>query len=295
MPAPADLVAPAIGPAMSCMRLPTGALLGCPGDTPYQPMGICTLMLKIALGSIAPFMPMLDVVLGLPGSILDIPNLPSLAPDLPGLPFIAIAGPDLPPVSIPGIGDIGNLGLPAWDGLALGSLFFSILTIPIDIAVGLLSFQIPDISFDGMLELVLGAIAIGLDLPAIMLPQLGLLDLAICIIPLILLPVLLVLAALGAVATLLSSPVDEGGAGIELPPIPSEEEAQESSGANLTPEEKKAKGEAIIARMVARENEKDRAKRQADMDASEKASSRVDVPPANYKKRELSYSDEYYG
>lgn len=280
MPTPADLVAPVIGPATACMPL------DCPEGSPYEPMGICTLILKIALGSVAPFMPMLEVVLGLPGSILDIPGLPALAVDLPGLPWVPLA--DIPPIPILDF-EVGGLELPAWDGLALGNLIFAILTIPLDIAVGLLSFDIPDLSFDGMLELVLGAIAAGLKLPALMLPTLGLLDLAICIIALILLPILLILAALGPFLDLIGSPVSEGGAGIELPPIPTKEEIEKDH--NLTDEEKRAKAEEILAKMVAAEAEADRAKRQAEMNASANAG----LKEKKNKSWRPGIGDDFYG
>tara|TARA_B100001287_G_C22643054_1_gene511153 strand:- start:674 stop:1516 length:843 start_codon:yes stop_codon:yes gene_type:complete len=280
MPTPADLVAPVIGPATACMPL------GCPEGSPYEPMGICTLILKIALGSVAPFMPMLEVVLGLPGSILDIPGLPALAVDLPGLPWVPLA--DIPPIPILDF-EVGGLELPAWDGLALGNLIFAILTIPLDIAIGLLSFDIPDLSFDGMLELVLGAIAAGLNLPALMLPTLGLLDLAICIIALILLPIMLILAALGPFLDLIGSPVSEGGAGIELPPIPTKEEIEKDH--NLTDEEKKAKGEKIINKMVAAEAAADRAKRQAEMNASANAG----LKEKKNKSWRPGIGDDFYG
>ena len=286
MPSPADLVAPVIAPATACMPLE------CPEGSPYEPMGICTLILKIALGSIAPFMPMLEVVLGLPGSILDIPGLPGLAADLPALPFIPIDLPDLPPIPILDFA-IGGLELPAWDGLALGSLVFAILTIPIDIAVGLLSFDIPDLSFDGMLELVLGAIAAGLKLPAVMLPKIGLLDLAICIIALILLPILLILAALGPFLDLLGSPVSEGGAGLDLPPIPTKEEIEKQH--NLTDEEKKAKGEKIINKLAEQEAEAERAKRQAEMNASRNASRGAGLKQRKNKTWKPGVGDDFYG
>lgn len=300
MPSAAETVQPAISPAVdtaiSCMKTPAGLALGCPEGSPYEPMGICTLMLKISLGSIAPFLPMLDIVLGLPGSILDIPNLPNLAVDLPGLPFLAIGLPDLPPVpiSIPGFGinlSIGSLELPAWDGLALGNLLVSILTIPINFAIDLLTFKIPDISFDGMLELVLGAISVGLNLPSIMLPQLGLLDFAICIIKLILLPVIILLTALGAVIDILTKPKEEGGAGIEVPPVPTPDEMKEMSGDNLTDDEKRAKAEAAIAKMIAQEEETDREKRQAELIANDE----LGRPNRIYKKWKPGVGDDYYG
>ena len=254
MPAPADLVEAPLSVALLCMPL------GCPPDPPYEPMGICTLMLKIALGSIAPFMPMLEIVLGLPGSILDIPTLPALALDLPELPWIAIDLPDLPPIPILDF-EVGGLDLPAWDGFALGALIFGLLMIPLDLALGLLSFDIPDLSFDGMLELVLGAIAAGLKLPALMLPTLGLLDLAICIIALILLPIMLILAAvepfLGDIAESQKKDengdpmVDKNGDPILIGPIVLPSPAD--MGENLTDDEKRAKAEAALARLVATE------------------------------------------
>lgn len=282
MPAPADLVAPVLAPALACMPL------SCPEGSPYEPMGICTLMLKIALGSLAPFMPMLEIVLGLPGSILDIPTLPSLAVDLPKLPWISIDLPDLPPIPILDF-EVGGLELPAWDGFALGGLIFSILTIPLNIAIGLLSFDIPDLSFDGMLELVLKAISVGLNIPAIMLPTLGLLDLAICIIALLILPVMLILEALGPFLDLIGSPVSEGGAGIELPPIPTKEQVEKDH--NLTDEEKKQKAEDILKKLVDKEKEADREKRQAEMNASANAG----LKEKKNKRWKPGIGDDYYG
>lgn len=282
MPAPADLVAPVLEPAQACMPL------SCPEGSPYEPMGICTLMLKIALGSLAPFMPMLEIVLGLPGSILDIPTLPSLAVDLPKLPWISIDLPDLPPIPILDF-EVGGLELPAWDGFALGGLIFSILTIPLNIAIGLLSFDIPDLSFDGMLELVLKAISVGLNIPAIMLPTLGLLDLAICIIALLILPVMLILEALGPFLDLIGSPVSEGGAGIELPPIPTKEQVEKDH--NLTDEEKKQKAEDILKKLVDKEKEADREKRQAEMNASANAG----LKEKKNKRWKPGIGDDYYG
>lgn len=259
MPSASATVQPAISPAVdtaiSCMKTSGGLALGCPENSPYEPMGICTLMLKISVGSVAPFLPMLDVILGLPGSILDVPNLPNLAEDLPGLPFSAIGSQDLPPVpiSIPSFGlnlNIGSLELPAWDGLALGNLLVSILTIPINFAIDLLTFKIPDVSFDGVLKLVLGAISVGLNLPTIMLPKLGLLDFAVCIVKLIILPIIILLTALGAVVDLLTSPEDEGGAGIQVPPIPTLDEMNQISGENLTDDEKKVRAAAVVAKMI---------------------------------------------
>jgi len=257
MPDPAELVAPAVAIAAACMPLE------CPEPPPdgegYEPFGICNLMLKLALGSIAPFMPMLEVVLGLPGSILDVPKLPAKAIELPALPFEAIAGPDLPPIPIPEIGVIGSMDMPELP--ALGALVFGLLTLPIDIAVGLLKFDIPDLSFDGMLDLVLGAIAGALAIPALMLPTIGLLDLAICVIALIILPVMLILAALGPFLEKLGDPISEGGAGMDIPDIPSEEKLKEMH--DLTDEEKREKAEAALNRLAAKEAAKEKAEREA--------------------------------
>ena len=286
-----DLVAPALKPAEMCMPL------SCPEGSPYEPMGICTLILKIALGSLAPFMPMLEVVLGLPGSILDIPGLPALAVDLPGLPWVPLA--DIPPIPILDF-EVGSLELPAWDGLALGNLIFAILTIPLDIAIGLLSFDIPDLSFDGMLDLVLGAIAAGLDLPALMLPTLGLLDLAICIIALILLPIMLILAAiepfLGDIAKEQKKDdngdpmFDDNGDPILIGDIviPSEEDM----GANLTDAEKKAKGEEALNRLAAKEAAAERAARQEAADAQARAGIKSGHKHAGWKP---GLGDDFYG
>ena len=283
----ADIVAPLLAPAEACMPL------GCPEGSPYPPMGICTLLLKIALGSVAPFMPMIEVVVGLPGSILDIPGLPALAVDLPGLPWVPLA--DIPPIPILDF-EVGGLELPAWDGLALGNLIFAILTIPLDIAVGLLSFDIPDLSFDGMLELVLGAIAVGLDLPAIMLPTLGLLDLAICIIALILAPIMLILSLVEPVLGDIAKEQKKDDEGKPMfdengDPILIGEIVIPPKEAELTDEEKRAKAEAVLAKMVAAEAEADRAKRQAEMNASANAG----LKEKKNKSWRPGIGDDFYG
>lgn len=280
MPSPADLVAPVVGIAAACMPLE------CPEPPEdgegYEPFGICGLMLKLALGSLAPFMPMLNVVLGLPGSLLEIPELPGLFAELPGLPFEAIAGPDLPPIPIPEIGTIGGMDMPELP--ALGALVFAILMLPVDIAQGLLSFDIPDLSFDGMLDLVLGAIGGALKIPALMLPTLGLLDLAICVIGLILMPIFLILAALGPFLDLMASPISEGGLGMDIPPFPEEEV--------LTDEEKKAKGEAALNRLAAKEAAAEQAARQAAADADAQAAGQSGLKRSGWKPK---LGDDFYG
>jgi hypothetical protein len=224
----------AVGIAAACMPLE------CPeppeNEEGYEPFGICNLMLKLALGSIAPFLPMLNIVLD-----VDIPGfleLPGLAVELPALPFKLIA-PGLPPIPIPEIGTIGDMDLPELP--ALGALVFALLTIPLDIAIGLLSLDIPDLSFDGLLDLVLPAIAAGLEIPALMIPTLGLLDLAICVIALIVLPVILIFGAMGPILEALEL------AGEDVPDIP--DIPQEV----LTDAEKRAKAEAALNRMVMKE------------------------------------------
>ena len=169
-----DMVMPVVGIAAACMPLE------CPDpDGAYKPMGICDFMLNIALGSIAPALPFLEILQDPMKIVTDLPALPA---DVPSLPF-APTRMDMPPIPIPPLGiDVGGLELPAWDGIALGALTVGLLTIPLDMIIGLCEFKVPDLSLEGMLGLILPAIAAGLKIPALMLPKLGLLDLAICII-----------------------------------------------------------------------------------------------------------------
>lgn len=237
----------------------------------YEPFGICNLMLKLALGSIAPFLPMLNVVLTVPPDLPGIIGLPLKFPDLPALPFEMIAGPDLPPIPIPDIGTIGGMDMPELP--ALGALVFGLLTLPIEIAQGLLSFDIPDLSFDGMLDLILPAISAALKLPAVMLPTLGLLDLAICFVALLLFPILAILGAMKPIIDAIG-PAETANLPVpDLPPLPTEEEIEKMKKdmEEMTDEEKKAKGEAALARLVAAEEEANRVKRQKEMDASRQA------------------------
>lgn len=267
----------AVGIAAACMPL------DCPPPAEYETFGICNLMLKLALGSIAPFLPMLNIVLD-----VDIPGfleLPGLAVELPALPFKAIAV-GLPPIPIPDIGIIGDMDLPELP--ALGALIFGLLTLPIDMAIGLLTFEIPDLSFDGLIELVLGAIGAALDIPALMLPTLGLLDLALCFIGLLILPILFIFGAMAPMLKALEV------AGEDVPKVPTEDEIKEKIG-NLTDEEKKEKAEAAIARLAAKEAAAERAERAAALRRKEEAER-----AAGGKKRRKSgwkpgLGDDFYG
>ena len=251
----------AVGAATMCMPL------DCPEPPPdgegYEPFGICNLMLKLALGSIAPFLPMLNIVLD-----VDIPGfleLPGLAAELPALPFKLIA-PGMPPIPIPDIGIIGDLDMPELP--ALGALVFGLLTLPIDFAVGLLKFDIPDLSFDGLLDLILPAIAASLDIPALMIPTLGLLDLAICFIGLLVLPIMLILGAMGPILSALEA------AGHDVPDV---DGILDTAGKDavatemMSDEEKRAKGEQALTRLAAKEAAAERAARQAAADAEASA------------------------
>jgi len=277
----ADPFNAAIAVATACMPLE------CPPPQPeesadaegvYEPFGICNLMLKLALGSIAPFLPMLNIVLD-----IDIPGfleLPGLAVELPALPFKLIA-PGLPPIPIPDIGIIGDLDMPELP--ALGALIFGLLSLPIDFAIGLLEFKIPDLSFDGLLDLVLPAIALALDIPALMLPTLGLLDLAICFIGLLILPIMLIFMFMGPMLDALKA------AGEDVPDVPTEEEIKAMAG-DLTDEEKRAKAEEALNRLAAKEAAEEKAARQAAADAESRA---------GIKKRHAGWKpglgDDFYG
>lgn len=274
----------AIGAASTCMPLE------CP-DPPenpeegYEPFGICNLMLKLALGSIAPFLPMLQIVLDVDIDLMltmaiDIP------PKLPGLPFEMIAGPDLPPIPIPDIGIIGGMDMPELP--ALGALVFGLLELPLDIATGLLSFELPDLSFDGMLDLILPAISAALKIPAIMLPTLGLLDLAICFIGLLVFPIIAILGFMKPVLDTIAG-LPEGAPAPEIPPLPTAEEIEEEM--NLSDEEKRAKGEEALARLVAAEEAANQARRQAEMNASREAG----LKEVKNKKWTPGRGDDFYG
>jgi hypothetical protein len=135
----------------------------------------------------------------------------------------------------------------------------------------MLEFDIPDLSFDGMLELVLGAIGGALEIPALMLPTIGLLDLAICLIALLILPILLLLEFMAPLIDLASPPISEGGLGMDIPAPPTKEELDEITGANLSDEEKKEKAEAVISKMAAKEAAEERAQRAAALRKEEEA------------------------
>jgi len=289
IPAPIDEpFAAAIGAAAACMPLECPE----PPENPeegYEPFGICNLMLKLALGSIAPFLPMLNIVLAvdLPGII----ELPGLAAELPALPFEMIAGPDLPPIPIPDIGVIGGMDMPELP--ALGALVFGLLTLPIDLAVGLLSFDIPDLSFDGMLDLILPAIGAALKIPALMIPTIGLLDLAICFVALLLFPILAILGLMAPVLDAIGPASDAGLPVPELPELPTPEDIDKMKKdmEEMTDEEKKAKGEAALARLVQKEQAEERAKRQAAINASENAG----LKERKNKAWKPGIGDDFYG
>lgn len=279
--APFDL---AVGAAAACMPL------DCPEPAPadleggYEPFGICNLMLKLALGSIAPFLPMLNIVLN-----VDIPGflkLPSLAVELPALPFKLIA-PGLPPIPIPDIGIIGDLDMPELP--ALGALIFGLLSLPIDFAVGLLEFKIPDLSFDGLLDLVLPAIAASLKIPALMIPTLGLLDLAICFLGLLILPIMLILGAMDPILKALKA------AGEDVPDV---DAILDSAGKDavatemMSEEEKRARAEAALNRLAAKEAAAERAARQEAADAQARAGIKSGHKRAGWKP---GLGDDFYG
>jgi len=173
--------------------------LECPPEGEYAPMGFCTLMINIGLGSIAPMLPLLEIF-GDP--VVKIADLPGLPGKLPSLPFLGL---DIPPLPFPDpIGIQGTLEFPSWPGVdipgipALFDLIFGVLTIPLDMCLGLCELKVPDLSLDGMMGLLIPALMLpGVEAP--MLPTLGLLDLAICIILLILLPFLLLVMVIKAV------------------------------------------------------------------------------------------------
>lgn len=190
---PAGTVAIIAAPLFLCLPLE------CPPEGEYAPMGFCTLMINIGLGSIAPMLPILEIF-GDP--VVKIGELPGLVPKLPSLPFLGL---DIPPLPFPDpIGIQGSLEFPSWPGIdipgipALFDLIFGILTIPLDMCLGLLELKVPDLSLDGIMELLIPALMLpGVEAP--MLPTLGLLDLAICIILLLLLPFLLLIMVIKAV------------------------------------------------------------------------------------------------
>ena len=280
MPDPMEMVKPVVGPAAACMPLE------CPDpDGPYKPLGICDFMLNMALGSIAPALPFLEILENPLKIPTDLPDLPDKLPTLPFEPTLK----DMPPIPIPGFGlEVGGLELPSFElaldmGLALGNLVVGILTIPLDMIKGLCIFEIPDLSFEGILELVLGNFAANLELDLELLPQLGLLDLAICIIAIILLPITLILAAF--------PPLDEDSTPPAPPGYPTaktQEELDEMTGANMSDEEKRAKAEEVLKKLVDQENAKKRAQRQRAMDATGEQK-------ASYKKWKPGIGDDFYG
>ena len=292
MSIPAPIDAPftaAIGAASACMPLECPE----PPEDPeegYEPFGICNLMLKLALGSIAPFLPMLNIVLDVDlDAMITMPL--DIPPQLPGLPFEMIAGPDLPPIPIPDIGVIGGMDMPELP--ALGALVFGLLTLPIDLAVGLLSFDIPDLSFDGMLDLILPAIGAALKIPALMIPTIGLLDLAICFVALLLFPILAILGFMAPVLDAIGPASDAGLPVPELPELPTPEDIDKMKKdmEEMTDEEKKAKGEAALARLVQKEQDEERAKRQAAMNASQNSG----LKERKNKSWKPGIGDDFYG
>jgi hypothetical protein len=184
-----DLVMPVVTPLFACMKM------DCPEAGDYEPMGVCNLMINIGLGAVAPMLPVIDLLTGLPDSLGDFP------PDLIALPFAGLTVPPLPlPSPFPAI---GSLDMPSWPGVDLPGLpplldlLFGIIKIPFDIIVDLVSFSPPELPLpDLVIGLVLGVMLALPGIEAPMLPTLGLLQLAICIIMLLLLPFVLLGLAL---------------------------------------------------------------------------------------------------
>ena len=185
-----DLVLPVAEPLFACMPLE------CPKGGDYEPMGICTLMINIGIGSLAPMLPVIDLFTGLPGSIADIP------PDLMALPFAGLTVPPLP-IPAPFNLSIGSLDMPSWPGVDLPGLpplldlLFGMITIPFKIIEGIIAFSPPELP---LLDFVLGKVLLVLQLPGVelpMLPTLGLLQLGLCILMLLLLPFVMFAEALG--------------------------------------------------------------------------------------------------
>ena len=236
-------------PLFACMPLECPE----PGAGGYDEMGMCTLMINIGLGSIAPMLPILEIMMDPVKLIGDLPGL-----NLGALPFLGLT---IPPLPFPDpIGLQGSLEFPSWPGLdlpgipALMDLLLGILTIPLNMCIGLLSFEVPDLSIDGILELLLPALAFKVDLP--MLPTIGLFDLAICIIVLILLPFMLLAMVLAAAKPGDDGPLDEAfdaalgplGAILALDPDKMMEEAQDKEAI-------KAKAEKILDKLIKEEEE----------------------------------------
>lgn len=199
-----DIVMPIATPLFACMPLACPE----PGAGGYDEMGVCTLMINIGLGSIAPMLPLIDIMTGLPDSIGDLP------PDLMGLPFAGLTVPPLP-IPAPFNLSIGNLEMPSWPGVDLPGLpplldlLFGLITIPFKIIEGLALFQPPELP---LLDFVLGQVLLVLQLPGVdlpMLPDLGLLQLAICILALLLLPFIMLGEALAAAKPGDDGPLDE--------------------------------------------------------------------------------------
>jgi hypothetical protein len=186
-----DLVMPVVTPLFACMKME------CPEAGDYEPMGVCNLMINIGLGAVAPMLPVIDLFTGLPDSLGDFP------PDLIALPFAGLTVPPLPlPSPFPAI---GSLDMPSWPGVDLPGvpplldLLFGIIMIPFNIIVDLVKFSPPELPLpDLIIGLVLGVMLALPGIEAPMLPTLGMLQLAICIIMLLLLPFILLGEAISA-------------------------------------------------------------------------------------------------
>lgn len=257
---PADALDPA-DPTAAVMAVAT-PLFACmplecpePGAGGYEEMGICTLMINIGLGSIAPMLPILDIMLD---PVVKIPELGSL--DLPALPFLGLT---IPPLPFPDpVGLQGSLEFPSWPGIdipgipALMDLLFGILTIPLNMCLDIVKLKVPDLSIDGILELLLPALAFAVDLP--MLPTIGLLDLAICIILLLLLPFILLALVIQSVLpedALLLEPFEAAFAAVGLDGLLGWDANKIMADAQDT-EAIRAKAEKILDRITKEEEEK---------------------------------------
>jgi len=185
---PIGVVTAVAAPLFLCMPLECPE----PGAGGYPEMGMCNLIINIGLGSIAPMLPILEIMFD---PVVKIGELPGL--ELPALPFIGLTIPPLPfpdPIGLQGSLDIPGFSLTP----PLMDLLLGVLTIPLDMCLGLLELKVPDLSLDGILELLIPALMLpGVEAP--MLPTLGLLDLAICIIILLLLPFLLLVMVIQSV------------------------------------------------------------------------------------------------
>lgn len=279
---PLQIMTPVATIAAACMPLE------CPDPNgPYKPMGICDFMLNMALGAFAPALPMLQIFLDPPKIITDLPGLPGQLPALPFAPTLM----DMPPIPIPPLGiEVGGLELPWWDGIPLGKLVVALLTIPLDMIKGLCKFEIPDLSLEGMLGLILPAIAAGLSLPALMLPKLGLLDLALCIIMILIFPIIMILKAFPALDEATTQAAE--AAKVPVPPAAlTEEEIDEMTGRKKSDEEKREIAEKVLAKMVEEEAAADQAKRQAAMNASAKAG----LKERKNKTWKPGIGDDFYG